>query len=116
MFGNEISIEYQEAAVDAVMQGEKGIGERRLAAERAVDGVLSDSFPASDPPSWTLGVTHPQIKRQATNADGRTFLDGLSSLAGSASIALLVPLVILVIGTQSLLPFAVSKRAAGCWR
>ena len=31
--------------------------ERRLAAERALDAVLADSFPASDPPSWTLGVS-----------------------------------------------------------
>jgi hypothetical protein len=31
----------------------------RLAAERAIDDVLADSFPASDPPSWNLGVTRP---------------------------------------------------------
>ena len=29
----------------------------RLAAERAIDDVLADSFPASDPPSWNPGVT-----------------------------------------------------------
>ena len=31
--------------------------EQRLAAERALDAVLEDSFPASDPPPWTLGVS-----------------------------------------------------------
>ena len=33
----------------------------RLAAERAIDDVLADSFPASDPPSWNPGITrlHP---------------------------------------------------------
>ena len=29
----------------------------RLAAERAIDDVLDDSFPASDPPSWNPGIT-----------------------------------------------------------
>jgi hypothetical protein len=30
--------------------------QRRPAAERAIDDVLEDSFPASDPPSWNPGV------------------------------------------------------------
>jgi hypothetical protein len=29
------------------------------AAERALDDVLADSFPASDPPSWNPGVARP---------------------------------------------------------
>jgi hypothetical protein len=29
---------------------------RRLAAEQALDQVLADSFPASDPPSWNSGI------------------------------------------------------------
>jgi hypothetical protein len=28
--------------------------------EREIDGVLDASFPASDPPSWTLGVERPE--------------------------------------------------------
>ena len=134
MFRNERAIEYRQAAVDAVLRGGKAVDvlraeveaeplQRRLAAERAVDSVLADSFPASDPPPWTLGITHPQPERQTTNAEAaapdagravpvkadvvdasrpsagsRTFLQGLASLAGAAGIALLVPFVILVIG------------------
>ncbi len=29
---------------------------QRLIAERALDAALADSFPASDPPSWTSGI------------------------------------------------------------
>ena len=32
----------------------------RLEAERAIDDVLADSFPASDPPSWNPGVSRPE--------------------------------------------------------
>ena len=43
-----------------VLRADEALSEakqRRLAAERALDAVLADSFPASDPPSWTLGVS-----------------------------------------------------------
>jgi hypothetical protein len=100
----------------------------RLAAERAIDDVLADSFPASDPPSWNPGVTRPEPvvsvghrspRSEPTASDGatrvgvidvsrptlgeRTFIDGLTSLAGAAGIALLVPFAILLIGVPVVL-------------
>lgn len=107
----------------------------RDAAELAVDRVLADSFPACDPPSWTLGVARlasPGYGRSAGRADERamennvreparpkgdvidvslprakrTFLHGLVSLTGAAGIALLVPFAIVLIG----LPIAVVGR------
>ena len=36
-----------------------GDRQARLAAEWAIDDVLADSFPASDPPSWNLGIVRP---------------------------------------------------------
>jgi hypothetical protein len=147
VFRHGITIEYREGAADAVvLRGAKGVGvlraeaetlEQRLAAERAVDSVLADSFPASDPPSWTLGITHPQPE-QTTNAEavapdagqavaakadlidiarpaanGRAFLKGVVSLAGASGIALLVPFVILLIGMPIALAVGGVVKAAG---
>jgi hypothetical protein len=109
--------------------------EARYAAELALDQVLADSFPASDPPSWTLGVARPASFSRtegATSTDetamensdrrsarvtsavtdvslpraGRTVIHALVSLAGAAGIALLVPFAILLIG----LPVALLVR------
>ena len=105
----------------------------RLAAERAIDDVLADSFPASDPPSWNPGITRlhldgdlahrardrhrspmraSEVTGSATSLTSpgqraeATFLQGLVSLAGAAGIALAVPFVILLIG----LPIALAVR------
>jgi hypothetical protein len=109
--------------------------EARYAAELALDQVLADSFPASDAPPWTLGVSRPvsfsrtgsaeftdetamedSDRRSATVTSdvidvslpraGRTFIQALVSLAGAAGIALLVPFAILLIG----LPVALVVR------
>jgi hypothetical protein len=142
VFRNGATIEYRESAVDTVLrlgnatevlraEAQSEARQQRLAAERAVDSVLADSFPASDPPSWTLGITRPQPELQVTSDDivvpderrsalarknvidvfrpatnERTFLKGLISLAGAAGIALLVPFVIPLIGT----PIALGVR------
>lgn len=41
----------------------------RQIAERRIDDELAQSFPASDPPSWTLGAADP---RDAGDTDGST--------------------------------------------
>jgi hypothetical protein len=137
------TIEYRDSTLTAIVPAAVGIEtglddfrdrRDRLAAERAIDDVLADSFPASDPPSWNSGITRLHLDRnlaprasgqtRLTDAGergnglshvidvsrpahgGRTFLQGLTSLAGAAGIALAVPFVILLIG----LPVAVAVR------
>lgn len=67
MFHQKAAFEYRQHALDVLQHGtgtaelleaeaESHVSQQRLAAERALDAILADSFPASDPPSWTLGV------------------------------------------------------------
>lgn len=137
------TIEYRDSTLAAIVLAAVGIDGRvddfrgrqdRLAAERAIDDVLADSFPASDPPSWNPGITRlhfdgdlaHRASRPIPRTDageggnglsdvidvsrstrgGRTFLQGLVSLGGAAGIALAVPFVTLLIG----LPIALAVR------
>jgi hypothetical protein len=41
------------------------------AEEHEIDRILADSFPASDSPPWTLGVTQTPVKNSPTNPSQR---------------------------------------------
>jgi hypothetical protein len=138
MLHTRTAIEYRDGAAAVVppivggdsIVDEAGDRQARLAAERALDEVLADSFPASDPPSWNTGIIRPHPARQIASdaapaeaadksprgvdvidvsrpTDGeRTFLQALVSLVGAAGIALLFGVAILLVG----LPIAVVVR------
>ena len=137
MLHTRTAIEYRDGAaavVPAIVEvdrivDEAGDRQARLAAERALDEVLADSFPASDPPSWNPGIIRPHpdgfARAAAPAQEGherlhmadvidvsrpargeRTFLQALVSLFGAAGLALLFGVAILLIG----LPIALVGR------
>jgi hypothetical protein len=75
------AIEYRDSTLAAIVLATTIVehvegftdGRDRLAAEHAIDDVLADSFPASDPPSWNPGVTR-------LNLDGQLGSDSRDTL------------------------------------
>lgn len=131
----EIAILPGPVAVDG-FAGEAG-ERRRQVAEQALDQVLADSFPASDPPSWNPGIvrpdpvasraaqpaareTRPPDRHQPLTgvdtivlvsepiATERSFVERLAAGVGALLVAMLLPLGILLAG----LPVAYAIRWA----
>ena len=72
-------------------------------AQRAIDDALEPSFPASDAPSWNVAVARPDIVTAgviyvSTPTVERPVTDAFASVAGAATIVLLVPIAMLVVG------------------
>ena len=130
MLHTRTAIEYRNgvaAVVPAIARVDRIVDDAvdrqaRLDAERALDEVLADSFPASDPPSWNSGISRPQpavhlasgsVPAQDANRSLRmvdvvgvsrpthgvqSFLQALMTLFGAAGFALFFAVAILLVG------------------
>jgi hypothetical protein len=60
-------IRFSETKREAPVANKKGehMGRKQPISEEMIDQTLADSFPASDPPAWTLGrERHPEKVRE----------------------------------------------------